>query len=289
LTSSSPVYVNADSTRSLTFGNGAAIGNTDRILAAVASDSNRAYSGRLSNLTFARVSDSNHGPWSIDMTAVGSSPKNIDNLWLARIQSSRELVLYAQNIFWFGGVLKNSTTNAPIPVSSLSLDRTVATAVSYTPATGTALATSTIFMMSIQLNDADVATAPGGIGFNMASTVSNGYPGGTAGVNSTRWSRVVGNPNNIVSVCAGEDLRAFAIDDTGSLWICNNITQGRVGTTGLPSTWIRIPGPRDIQFSQVYYRQSTLNIAYAIDTQGRVYVERDVNGLFNAYFPRVMS
>ncbi len=278
---SPPAVVTVDTTRTF---NASSIGNGDQIAAGLITDSNRIYTTRLSNLTFTRASADGHGPWSADMFAIGSTPRNTDNLTLARFSSSKELILSARNLFWYGGVLKNQTTNAGIQISSLSLDKTVATAVSYTPATSSALATSTIYMMSIQVADSDVASAPGGIGFNMASTVSNWYPGGANGVSEAKWFKVVGNPNNIVKVCAGEDLRAFAIDDTGAIFICNNITQGRIGTTGSPSVWIKLPTPQGIIFREVYYRKNVIDTAYAIDTTGKIYIQKNVNEIFKSLF-----
>ena len=154
----------------------------------------------------------------------------------------------------------------PAKATSISLDQTVATIVQYTPSSGTTLASSIIFMTSFQAGG-NVAKAPGGIGSEIATT------------NTAAFKKVIGNPNNIKYLCAGEDLRAFAINDLGNMLICNNIT-----TATTPSDWIVLPSLSGVKFSKVFYRKTANNIAYAIDESGKVYVQRDVDSIFKQLF-----
>ena len=88
-----------------------------------------------------------------------------------------------------------------------------------------------------------------------------------------------GSPNNISYVCAGEDLRAFAVDADGNILICNNIT-----TASTPSDWIILPKISSVVFSKVFYRQTSNDIAYALDVNGKVYVQKGVNAMFKQLF-----
>jgi hypothetical protein len=186
------------------------------------------------------------------------SPDNV----LMTIGNDGNVFLQQQGVSWYRMVWSQQ----PAKASSISLDQTVCTIVQYTPASGSSLPQSIIFMVSLQAGG-NVANAPGGIGAEISTL-------GTVG-----FKKVVGNPNNIVYVCAGEDLRAFAINSDGNLLICNNIT-----TASSPSDWIILPTAKAIQFSQVFYRKTANDIAYALDTNGKVYVQRGVNAMFKQMF-----
>ena len=184
-----------------------------------------------------------------------------DNV-LMTIGLNGRVFLQQQGAFWYRIVWSQD----PARASSISLDQTVATIVQYTPSSGTTLASSIIYMVSLQPGG-NVAKAPGGIGAEISTL-------GTAG-----FKKVVGNPNNIVYLCAGEDLRAFAINSDGNMLICNNIT-----TASSPSDWIVLPSLTGLKFKQVFYRKTANNIAYAINESGKVYVQRDVDSMFKQLF-----
>jgi hypothetical protein len=191
----------------------------------------------------------------------GSSSFPTDNV-LFIIGTNGDLYLQQQGASWFRWMFSQQ----PRRVSSISLDQTVATAVIYVPPSGTTLATSTIFMVSFQAGG-NVSRAPGGIGAEIATA------------NTSSFRRVVGNPSNITYVCAGEDLRAFAINSEGKILICNNIT-----TASTPSDWKQLPLPSGTIFSKVFYRKTINDIVYAIDNTGRVYVQRNVDAMFTREF-----
>jgi hypothetical protein len=185
-----------------------------------------------------------------------------DNV-LMTIGLNGRVFLQQQGAFWYRIVWSQD----PAKASSISLDQTVATIVQYTPASGTSLPQSIIYMVSLQPGG-NVANAPGGIGAEISTL-------GTAG-----FKKVVGNPNNIVYLCAGEDLRAFAINSDGNILICNNIAKA-----SSPSDWIILPLDKvPPKFKKVFYRKTVNDIAYALDNDGKVYVQRNVDAMFKQMF-----
>jgi hypothetical protein len=186
-----------------------------------------------------------------------------DNVLLC-IGTNGDLYLQQQGAYWYRWLFSQQ----PGKVNSISLDQTVATAVMYTEGSISKgiLPVSTIFMISFQPGG-NVSKAPGGIGAEIATA------------NTSSFKKVVGNPNNITYLCAGEDLRAFAVTDTGSMLICNDITKAKTLLD-----WVVLPAPPSVKFSKVFYRKTLSDIAYAIDINGQIYVQNGVNAIFKQMF-----
>ena len=191
----------------------------------------------------------------------GHAAGTYDNIFMT-IGLDGNVFLQQQGSYYY----KLVWSQQPGKASSISLDKTVATIVQYKPASGTTLASSIIFMVSLQPGG-NVANAPGGIGAEIST------------LNTVAFKKVLGSPNNISYVCAGEDLRAFAVDADGNILICNNIT-----TASTPSDWIILPKISSVVFSKVFYRQTSNDIAYALDVNGKVYVQKGVNAMFKQLF-----
>jgi hypothetical protein len=268
-TTATPSF-NAVNASGITFYN-ASIGNRNYVMGGRKSPGNDylAYGGNISGVLGPIQAGPDTGSYANGVQcAVGTvtqiqgwSAGVYDNILLIINTLNNAIWMQVASAFYFRVILQVNN------IVSMSLDQTVATALTYTPTSGTTLSSSVIYMASLQAAS-NIATAPGGIGVDVMN------------FSTGNWKKVLGNPNNIKYLCAGEDLRAFAITDVGTILICNNIS-----TAASPSDWVTLPlNTSPPIFSKIYYRKTLSDIAYAIDTSGNVYMQTGINNIFKKLF-----
>ena len=203
------------------------------------------------------------------LAGIGFEANQAKGVFLWQIQGSN----------YFTRRLITTRTNATF--TSITMDKTVLSTVEYVPGSGTTSPISNIYVISLH-GGPEVGTAPGGIGLNI------GLFGDNNTQSANQWYRVVGAPNNIKYVSVGVDLRAFAVDDTGALWICDDVSRGAISGTvsrpGTSSSWVKLGTPQGVRFSRVFYRKNLIDTAFAIDTTGKLYYQTGVNAVFNSFF-----
>jgi hypothetical protein len=217
----------------------------------------------------------------------GASDWNLGNVGVGVGSNPKEVYINQYGTNGFRRALITSISNATF--TSVSMDRSVISTVEYVPGTSTTAPISNIFIVSLhagpEVNIPEaLAKTPGGIGREVSTFANNNSDTQLA----NPWYKVVGAPNNIKYVSVGVDLRAFAVDDTGALWVCNNVSLGSVSGTsirpGTSSSWIKLGTPQGVQFTRVFYRKNLIDTAFAIDTTGKLYYQTGVDAIFSSLF-----